>query len=90
MAKSIDVPPHISAAAGNNTALLRLLLEKGADTNAFQPHLEYAILFEAIGASKESEAMVRALLEFGANPNATAVFDAEFDRMKKALAAVAK
>ncbi|MBL0171317.1 MAG: ankyrin repeat domain-containing protein [Gemmatimonadaceae bacterium] len=73
--KALDVPPHFSAAQGGRVELLRLLLEQGADANAYQVHLEYSILFEAVAATGTPEAAVRALLEFGADPNATAVFD---------------
>jgi hypothetical protein len=76
-AKGDKVPSHMAAAAAGDAVLLRLLLEQGADANAYQIHLEYAILFEAISSSRQPEAAVRALLEFGADPNARAVFDHE-------------
>lgn len=69
------VTSHMAAAATGDVKLLRFLLEKGADPNAFNDDLEYPILYEAISASREPEATVRALLEFGADPNATAVLD---------------
>ncbi|MBC7774283.1 MAG: hypothetical protein H7246_02505, partial [Phycisphaerae bacterium] len=73
--KGADVPPHIAVADVGNAVLLRLLLEQGADANAYQIHFKRPILFEAIGSYQEPEASVRTLLEFGADPNATAVFD---------------
>lgn len=72
-----DVPVHMAVAEVGNAALLRLLLEKGADANAEQVNFKRAIIFEAIGAYKEPEETVRVLLDFGADPNATAVFDDE-------------
>ena len=69
------VTSHMTAAGTGDVKLLRFLLEKGADPNAFNDNMGYPILYEAISASREPEATVRALLEFGADPNATAVFD---------------
>ena len=71
------VTSHMTAAGTGDVKLLRFLLEKGADPNAFNDNMGYPILYEAISASREPEATVRALLEFGADPNATAVFDHE-------------
>lgn len=76
-AKGDKVPSHMAAAAAGDTVLLRLLLEQGADANAYHIHFEYPILYEAISSIREPEAPVRALLEFGADPNAKAVFDHE-------------
>ncbi len=76
-AKGDEIPSHITAAATGDTVLLRLLLEHGADANAYQTFFERSILFEAIGSTRKPEAPVRELLEFGADPNARAVFDAE-------------
>ncbi len=72
-----DVSSHMAVAAVGNAVLLRLLLEQGADANAYQIHFEHSILFEAVGSYEEPEASVRALLEFGADPNATAVLNNE-------------
>ena len=72
-----DTPAYIHTAMCGDLPLLRLLFEHGANANAYQPHLEYAILFEAVGAHTEPEAVVRFLLDKGADPNATAVFDEE-------------
>ena len=73
--KGADVPPHMAVADVGNATLLRLLLEQGADANAHQKYFKRPILFEAIGSYQEPEATVRVLLEFGADPNATAVLD---------------
>ncbi|MFN0213449.1 MAG: ankyrin repeat domain-containing protein [Saprospiraceae bacterium] len=75
--KGEDVPPHMFVADVGNAVLIRLLLEQGADANASQINIERPILFEAIGSYQEPEATVRTLLEFGANPNASAVLDDE-------------
>ncbi len=75
--KALDVPPHMAVADVGNAALLRFLLEQGADANASQINFKRSILFEAIGSYQEPEATVRVLLEFGADPNAIAVFDDE-------------
>lgn len=75
--KGADVPPHMAVAEVGNTALLRLLLEHGADANANQVYFNRPILFEAIGSYQDPVGSVRALLEFGADPNARALFDDE-------------
>ncbi len=72
-----DVPIHMAVASSGNASLLRLLLEQGADANAYQPNFKRPIIFEAINSYQTPEASVRALLEFGADPNATAVEDDE-------------
>lgn len=76
-----EVPVHMSVADVGNAALLRLLLEQGANANATQVHFKRSILFEAIGSYQEPEASVRVLLEFGADPNAKALFDEEEGRV---------
>ena len=68
-----DVPIHMAVADVGNAPLLRILLEQGADPNAYQVHFKRAILFEAI-ASQEPDATVRVLLDFGADPHVKAVF----------------
>lgn len=73
----LEVPIHFAAADVGNAALLRLLLEQGADANATHYHFKRHILFEAVGAHGEPEATVKVLLDFGADPNATAVYDEE-------------
>lgn len=73
----LEVPLHFAAADVGNAAMLRLLLEKGADANAMHFHFKRHILFEAVGSHGEPEATVRVLLDFGANPNVTAVYDEE-------------
>lgn len=70
-----EYPLHMTVAAAGNAPLLRLLLEQGADANA--SYANRPILFEAVGSYQQPEASVRALLEFGADPNATAMFDEE-------------
>jgi len=70
-----EVPMHMAVASTGNATLLRLLLEQGADANAYQIHFKRSILFEALDSYQEPEATVRVLLDFGADPNATAVFD---------------
>jgi len=75
--KGWDVPVHMAVADVGNATLLRLLLEQGADANAYQINFKRPILFEAVGSYQQPEATVRVLLEFGANPNATAVLDDE-------------
>ncbi len=70
-----EYPLHMTVAAAGNAPLLRLLLEQGADANA--NYVKRPILFEAVGSYQQPEASVRVLLEFGADPNATAVFDDE-------------
>jgi|GEM_PF-741455 len=74
---SLDVPIHIAVADVGNAALLRLLLEQGADANARYHYFKRAVLFEALGSHQQPDATVRVLLEFGADPNATAVYDEE-------------
>lgn len=75
--KALEVPPHMAVADVGNAALLRFLLEQGADANANQIHFKRPILFEAVGSYQQPEASVRVLLEFGADPNATALVDDE-------------
>jgi len=75
--KGADVPPHMAVADVGNATLLRLLLEQGADANAYQINFKRPILFEAVGSYQQPEATVRVLLEFGADPNATALYDDE-------------
>ncbi|MCE7926719.1 MAG: ankyrin repeat domain-containing protein [Haliscomenobacteraceae bacterium CHB4] len=73
--RSMEVPIHMAVADVGNAALLRLLLENGADANARHRYFKRHILFEAIGSHGEPEATVRALLDYGADPKTTAVFD---------------
>ncbi len=73
----LEVPIHFAAADVGNAALLRLLLEQGANANATHYHFKRHILFEAVGAHGEPEATVKVLLDFGADPNATSVYDEE-------------
>ncbi len=71
------VPLHMFVADVGNAPLLRLLLEHGADANAMQDNFQRPIIFEAVASYQQPEASVRALLEFGADPNATAILDEE-------------
>ncbi|MBX2892540.1 MAG: ankyrin repeat domain-containing protein [Saprospiraceae bacterium] len=75
--RGLEVPIHFAAADVGNAELLRLLLEHGADANAQHRYFKRHILFEAVGAHGEPEATVKTLLDFGADPNATAVHDDE-------------
>lgn len=72
-----EYPLHMVVAAAGNAPLLRLLLEQGADAKASQNSFNRNILFEAVGSYQKPDATVRVLLEFGADPNATAVLDDE-------------
>lgn len=74
---SEEVPIHMFVAEVGNAALLRLLLEQGADANAVQIYFNRPILFEAISSYQDPEGSVQVLLEFGADPNSSATFDAE-------------
>jgi hypothetical protein len=69
------VPVHFAVADVGNAALLRLLLEQGADANAVHPYAKRHILFEAVGSHQEPEATVKALRDAGAQPNALAKLD---------------
>lgn len=75
--RGLEVPLHFAAADVGNPALLRILLEHGADANAMHFYFKRHILFEAVGSHQEPDATVRVLLDFGADPNATAVYDEE-------------
>lgn len=75
--KAEEVPIHMAVADVGNAPLLRLLLEHSADANAYQIHFERPILFEALNSYYQPEETVRVLLEYGADPNARALFDDE-------------
>lgn len=72
-----SIPIHFAVAETGCAPLMRFLLEKGANANAVHKYSKRAILFEAIGSYQEPEATVRALLEYGADPNVYAVLDDE-------------
>lgn len=73
----LEVPLHFAVADVGNPTLLRLLLEQGADANAEHYYFKRHILFEAVGSHQEPEATARVLLDFGADPNVTALYDEE-------------
>lgn len=73
----MEVPIHFAVADVGSAALLHILLENGADANAVHRYFKRAIIFEALASYQEPEASVRALLDFGANPNVTAVLEDE-------------
>ncbi|MBK8969030.1 MAG: hypothetical protein IPM36_20625 [Lewinellaceae bacterium] len=64
-----EKPIHASPAAVGNAALLRLLLQHGADPNAREVRYKRPLLFESITAYKQPNESVDALLEAGADPN---------------------
>ncbi|HMX40790.1 MAG TPA: ankyrin repeat domain-containing protein [Saprospiraceae bacterium] len=70
-----NVPVHMAVADTGNATLLRLLLEHGANANAYQPHFKTAIIFQAIGGYQQPLEAVRALLDHGADTEAVAIFD---------------
>lgn len=72
-----DAPMYIFTASCGDIPLLRLLFDYGANPNAYHPSFRRSILFEAVDSYREPEAVVRLLLEKGADPNATAVYDPE-------------
>ena len=68
----------LSAAANTgNAAVLRLLFERGAGPNVPDPYFNRPYIFDAIISHIAPLASVQAFLEFGADPNATALFDDE-------------
>lgn len=72
-----DTPVQSSAASTGNAAVLRLLFERGVDANMRDPHFDRPYLFEAVASYMDPLASVQVFLDFGADPNATAVFDDE-------------
>ena len=89
-----ETPVQSNAANTGNASVLRLLFERGADPNARDPHFNRPYIFDAIVSHMDPLAAVQTFLEFGADPNATAIFDdedgpitpliraAQFDRWK--------
>jgi len=72
-----DTPVQSSAANTGNAAVLRLLFERGADPNQRAPNSDYPYIFDAVISHMDPLAAVLTFLEFGADPNATAIFDDE-------------
>ncbi|MFM9946454.1 MAG: ankyrin repeat domain-containing protein [Saprospiraceae bacterium] len=72
-----DTPVQGSAANTGNAAVLRLLFERGADPNVRAPNADYPYIFDAIVSYRDPLAAVQTFIEFGADPNATAIFDDE-------------
>jgi len=72
-----DTPVQASAANTGDAAVLRLLFERGADPNQRAPNADYPYIFDAIVSYRDPLAAVQTFLEFGADPNATAIFDDE-------------
>ena len=60
-----------------NAAVLRFLFEHGADPNVRDPYFNRPYIFDAVVSYMDPLAAVQTFLEFGADPNATAVFDPE-------------
>lgn len=97
-----DTPVQSSAANTGNAAVLRLLFERGANPNVREPNSGYPYIFDAIISHMDPLAAVQTFLEFGADPNATAVFDdedgpitpliraAQFDKWKICAALIEK
>jgi hypothetical protein len=89
-----DTPVQSSASNTGNAAVLRFLFEHGADPNVRDPHFNRPYIFDAVVSHMDPLAAVQTFLEFGADPNATAIFDdedgpitpliraAQFDRWK--------
>ncbi|NUO02182.1 MAG: hypothetical protein HUU01_16370 [Saprospiraceae bacterium] len=97
-----ETPIQSSAANTGNAGVLRLLFERGADPNALDPNFNRPYIFDAINSYMDPLAAVQTFLEFGADPNKTAIFDdedgpippliraAQFDRWKICAALIQK
>lgn len=72
-----DAPMYVAVASNGDAALMKLLLDHGADANLLIPYGKRPIIFEAIYSYKEPLATVKVLLEYGADPNVTAAMDDE-------------
>jgi hypothetical protein len=97
-----DTPVQGSASNTGNAEVLRLLFERGVDPNFRDPHFNRPYIFDAVVSHMDPLAAVQTFLEFGADPNATAIFDdedgpispliraAQFDRWKICAALIDK
>lgn len=97
-----DTPVQGSAANTGNAAVLRLLFERGVDPNFRAPYSNRPYIFDAVESHMDPLAAVLTFIEFGADPNATAIFDdedgpitpliraAQFDRWKICAALIEK
>lgn len=83
-----STPVHSTASNTGNPAMLRFLFERGADPNTRDPHFDRPYLFDAVQSSMDPLGAVLVFLEFGADPNAKAVFDAEDGPITPAIRAV--
>lgn len=72
-----STPVHSTASNTGNPAMLRFLFEHGVDPNTLDPHFNRPYIFDAVQSSMDPLAAVQVFLEFGADPNAKAVFDDE-------------
>jgi ankyrin repeat protein len=70
-----ESPMYIAVASNGDAALMRLLLDHGADAKLEDPYYKRPLIFEAVSSYKEPLATVKVLLEYGADPNVTAVLD---------------
>lgn len=64
-----DHPIYVAATFTGNAALVKLLLEHGADPNARDRSFHRPVLFEAIASYKQPNETVLVLLDAGADPN---------------------
>lgn len=72
-----ETPVHSYASNTGNAGVLRLLFERGLDPNTRDPHFDRPYIFDAVASYIDPVGSVRVFLEYGADPNATAVFDDE-------------
>ena len=72
-----STPLHSTASNTGNSAMLRFLFQRGVDPNTLDPHFHRPYIFDAVLSSMDPIGSVQVFLEFGADPNAKAVFDPE-------------